>query len=113
LDRELIEEAFTNIIDNALDVMGDHGTLTVRTEKDAEQARVELINTGPGLPPELREKIFEPFYTTKEGGVGLGLTIAQRIVEEHHGSIAVDSRPKQQTTTITVQLPFSNSQSGT
>jgi len=68
-------------------------------------AEIAIQDTGPGIAEEFREKIFEPFFSTKEEGIGLGLPIAQRIVEEHGGQIRVDSPPGQGTT-FTVILPI-------
>jgi signal transduction histidine kinase len=91
-----LNQVWTNLIDNALDAMNDSGTLTVRTTLDGESVLVEIGDTGPGIPPDLRERIFEPFFTTKEVGVGtgLGLDVSWRIVvNRHHGDLRVLSAP--------------------
>jgi signal transduction histidine kinase len=93
-----LNQVWTNIVDNALDAMGEHGTLTVRTRRDPDGERVvvELGDTGPGIPPEARSRIFEPFFTTKGvgQGTGLGLDVSYRvIVNRHHGDITVESAP--------------------
>ena len=101
LDESLAEQAFVNIIQNAYDAMGDKGgVLRVNAAKSRQRARnghavdgveVRIEDTGPGIPPELREQIFNPFVTTKKTGVGLGLSIVSKIIDGHHGSIRVES----------------------
>jgi nitrogen-specific signal transduction histidine kinase len=96
LDESLSEQAFVNLIQNAYDAMsGGGGTLRVLAAraKSANQAGVEvrIEDTGPGVPDELREQIFNPFVTTKKTGVGLGLSIVSRIIDGHNGSIRLES----------------------
>jgi signal transduction histidine kinase len=91
-----LNQVWTNLIDNAISAMGHTGVLTVRTELDRDCVLVEFADTGPGVPPEIRDRIFEPFFTTKGvgEGTGLGLDISWRIVvNKHHGDIAVESVP--------------------
>jgi signal transduction histidine kinase len=91
-----LNQVWTNLIDNAISAMGDTGVLTVRTGLDRDCVLVEFADTGPGVPPEIRDRIFEPFFTTKPvgEGTGLGLDISWRIVvNKHHGDIAVESVP--------------------
>ena len=102
-----LNQVWTNLIDNAVSAMGSSGVLTVRTGLDREYVFVEFGDTGPGVPPELRERIFEPFFTTKPvgEGTGLGLDISWRIVvNKHHGDIAVESVPGD--TRFRVRLPI-------
>src|SRR5713226_191406 len=94
LDESLCEQAFLNLVQNAYEAMqdGDHGgTLRVdvqpAVQNDREGVELRLTDTGPGVPEELREEIFNPFVTTKKTGVGLGLSIVSKIVNGHHGSI--------------------------
>jgi len=96
LDEGLCEQAFVNLIDNAYDAMSNGGgTLRVVASKangggrDGVEVRIE--DTGPGVPPDLREQIFNPFVTTKKTGVGLGLSIVSRIIDGHHGSIRIEN----------------------
>jgi two-component system sensor histidine kinase HydH len=96
LDESLSEQAFVNLIQNAYDAMGNSGgTLRLTaarantSNRDGVEVRIE--DTGPGIPPELREQIFNPFVTTKKTGVGLGLSIVSRIIDSHHGSIHLES----------------------
>jgi two-component system sensor histidine kinase HydH len=95
LDESLSEQAFVNLIQNAYDAMGSSGgTLRVKAARTTSAGRdgveVRIEDTGPGIPPELREQIFNPFVSTKKTGVGLGLSIVSRIVDGHHGTIRVD-----------------------
>ena len=101
LDESLCEQAFVNIVQNAYDAMGaSGGRLRVTVRKSQASSRdggsmdgveVRIEDTGPGIPPELREQIFNPFVTTKKTGVGLGLSIVSKIIDGHHGSIRIES----------------------
>ena len=96
LDEGLAEQAFVNIVQNAYDVMAaGGGVLRVEVQSahrvDVEGIEVRIADTGPGVAPELREQIFNPFVTTKKAGVGLGLSIVSKIIDGHHGSIRVES----------------------
>jgi two-component system sensor histidine kinase HydH len=96
LDEGLSEQAFVNLIQNAYDAMGEAGgTLRVIADRahgsDPEGIEVRIEDTGPGIPEELREQIFNPFVTTKKTGVGLGLSIVSRIIDGHHGKIRIES----------------------
>jgi signal transduction histidine kinase len=101
-----LNQVWTNIIDNAIDAMGGHGTLTIRTSARDGYVLVEIEDDGPGMPPEITARVFDPFFTTKPPGqgTGLGLNISHNIVvQEHHGRIKVDSKPGR--TTFQVSLP--------
>lgn len=91
-DPEALQEVFVNLIQNSLDAMPGKGELTLRTYKDDGHVVAEVSDTGKGIPEELREKIFDPFFSTRHEGVGLGLSIVYRIVREHGGSIKVESQ---------------------
>src|SRR5258706_801870 len=96
LDESLSEQAFVNLIQNAYDAMGSRGgtlRVTAATAYTADQDGVEvrIEDSGPGIPAELREQIFNPFVTTKKTGVGLGLSIVSRIIDGHHGTIRVEN----------------------
>ena len=96
LDDGLCEQAFVNLFQNAYDAMGETGgTLRVAAAKANSGIRngieVRVEDTGPGVPADLREQIFNPFVTTKKTGVGLGLSIVSRIVDGHHGTIRVEN----------------------
>jgi signal transduction histidine kinase len=91
-----LNQVWTNIIDNALGAMAGEGTLTLRTWRVDDQIRVEIGDTGPGIPADVKPRIFEPFFTTKPvgEGTGLGLDISWKIVvERHQGDLRVESEP--------------------
>jgi signal transduction histidine kinase len=91
-----LNQVWTNIIDNALGAMKGEGTLTLRTWRVDDQIRVEIGDTGPGIPADIKPRIFEPFFTTKPvgEGTGLGLDISWKIVvERHQGDLRVESEP--------------------
>jgi signal transduction histidine kinase len=101
-----LNQVWTNVIDNAIDAMDGTGTLRISTRADPADVVIEIGDTGPGMPPEVQARAFEPFYTTKDvgKGTGLGLDIARRIiVERHHGKITIDSRPEE--TVLRISLP--------
>jgi signal transduction histidine kinase len=102
-----LNQVWTNLIDNAVGVMDGSGTLTIRTALADDRVRVEISDTGTGIPADVRQRIFEPFFTTKPvgEGTGLGLDISWRIVvDRHHGDLRVESEPG--ATTFTVLLPL-------
>ena len=95
LDESLCEQAFVNLIQNAYDAMGSAGgMLRIKAARanttNRDGVEVQIEDTGPGIPDELREQIFNPFVTTKKTGVGLGLSIVSRIIDGHHGTIRVE-----------------------
>jgi two-component system NtrC family sensor kinase len=94
-DENQLRQVFTNLIVNAVQAMENGGTLTVRTVPDKASGicRVEIEDTGSGIPPEQIKDIFSPFFTTKQTGTGLGLSVSYGIVKNHGGTIAVRSRP--------------------
>jgi len=97
VDGELIERVFTNLVNNAYEAMGPvGGKLRVAAALSGDgKPGVEITfqDSGPGIPPSLREQIFNPFFTTKETGTGLGLSIVSKIIDDHRGSIRVTSEP--------------------
>jgi signal transduction histidine kinase len=104
-DRESLRSLFTNLIINGMQAMeGRGGRLTVNLSADDGRARVSITDTGGGIAADHVDKIFEPYFSTKETGTGLGLAIAKKVVEAHDGSINVASRPGEGTT-FTVELP--------
>lgn len=104
-----LNQVWTNLVDNAIDAMDGRGTLTLRAERDPEGdgVRVTICDSGPGIPEEIRPRLFEPFYTTKPPGkgTGLGLHISHNVVGRHGGRIEVSSEPG--STCFIVSLPVS------
>ena len=103
-----LNQVWTNLIGNALDAMGGSGELTLVTRRDGGCVAVEVEDTGPGIPDEIKDRLFTPFFTTKDigQGTGLGLHIVYRIVtERHNGSIETYSKPGQ--TRFVIRLPMS------
>jgi signal transduction histidine kinase len=103
-----LNQVWTNLLDNAIDALGESGAITITTRRDGNSAIVEVADDGPGIAPEIREHVFDSFFTTKEVGHGTGLglaTVWRIVVDRHDGAVAVDSRPGQ--TTFRVTLPLS------
>lgn len=107
-DRERLKSCFSNIAINALQAMPGGGRLHARVEKLDGAVEVEVSDTGVGISDEALGKIFEPYFSTKQAGFGLGLAVTKAIIEEHQGSIEVRSQP-QRGTTFTVMLPVADS----
>ena len=101
-----LNQVWTNILDNAIDAMGGSGEIRIRAFTRDTDVVVEICDNGPGMPPEVRERIFEPFYTTKGpgSGTGLGLHISHNVIARHGGRINVRSRPGE--TCFEVCLPM-------
>jgi signal transduction histidine kinase len=93
-DRRLLERAIVNLVENALQAVAGGGTIDVRL-RNPEPGRVEIevADSGPGLDPEVRERVFEPFFSTKTAGSGLGLALVKKIAEDHGGGVRLDSEP--------------------
>lgn len=104
LDESSLRAALMNLMLNAIQAMPGGGTLSVATERTADALRLDISDTGAGMGEEQAKKIFEPFYTTKPQGLGLGMPFAKKIVAQHGGTISFDSRPGEGTT-IRVELP--------
>ena len=102
-----LNQVWTNLLDNAIDALGERGTITITTRRENASALVDISDDGPGIPAEARERVFESFYTTKDvgRGSGLGLATARRIVvDRHNGALTFDSEPGR--TTFHVALPL-------
>jgi two-component system sensor histidine kinase HydH len=104
LDRELFKQALLNLFLNGQQAMPEGGELTIQAATAEGDVVLYLIDTGQGMSPEVLSKVFQPFYTTRSGGTGLGLATTRRIVEAHGGSIAVQSEPGRGTR-FTIRLP--------
>ncbi len=104
VDAGLLKQAFLNLVLNAIQAMPEGGTLTVASARNDGGIEVKVTDTGTGIIPENRKKLFSPFFTTKQDGTGLGLAITFRIIQNHRGTIDVDSVPEKGTT-FTVRIP--------
>jgi signal transduction histidine kinase len=98
IDPTQTQQALVNLVKNAMQAMTRGGTLTMQTGESAEAVWVSVTDTGGGIPQEQINRIFEPFYTTKKKGTGLGLMIVQRIVRAHGGRIELESHVGRGTT---------------
>jgi signal transduction histidine kinase len=108
-----LNQVWTNLLDNAIDALGERGTITITTRSDGDCAVVDIADDGPGITDELAGRIFDPFFTTKDvgHGTGLGLATARRIVADRHdGSLTLESRPGR--TVFHVRLPFTQNPTG-
>ena len=104
-----MKQVILNLLLNAVQAMPNGGHLTLRgqvSEKD-RWVTLSIQDSGIGIPSEDMNKLFDPFFSTKEGGIGLGLSIAHRIIDQHHGKIEVESAPGKGTL-LTVWLPIDN-----
>jgi signal transduction histidine kinase len=108
IDNEQVKQVILNLLMNAIQAMPGGGQLRLGGEvsKDGQWIRLSIQDSGVGILPEDMDKLFDPFFSTKEGGMGLGLSIAHRIIDQHHGKIEVESAPGKGTL-FTVWLPIS------
>jgi len=105
LDGGVLQQALLNLCLNALQAMPQGGDLIVRTQRQNRSLRIDIIDTGIGIPDESAARVFQAYYSTRKGGSGLGLALARRYVEAHNGTIAFASVPGQGTD-FTVLLPL-------
>jgi signal transduction histidine kinase len=104
-DADQLKQVLVNLVSNAVQAMEDEGgTITVRVWDDDAFVFASVADTGPGMSPEMLDKVFDPFYSTRDGGTGLGLTIVHRIIDQHGGRVEVESTPGAGTT-FTVTSP--------
>jgi signal transduction histidine kinase len=107
-----LRRALLNLVQNALDAVAEGGTVSITGQETATHVRLQVRDTGIGIAAERLERIFEPLYTTKPGGTGLGLYIVQEIVTAHAGQITVESI-EGQGTTFTITLPRASAKQST
>jgi len=105
LDRDQMKQAFYNVIKNSFEAMKRRGILHIRTDMDATHVLVSFTDTGGGMSAESLSRVFEPYFTTKSAGSGLGLLIVRRIVREHGGELALQS-DEGKGLTLTIRLPY-------
>lgn len=107
IDPDMLRRALSNVIKNALQAMRENkttGRLTVKTSKEGDRLIICVSDNGTGIPEDIIPRIYEPFFSTKHFGLGLGLTFSREIVEKHGGTITVDSKTDSGTT-VTLQIP--------
>ncbi len=112
IDPVLLEMVFQIVIENALDAMENRGVIIISSslienieENFRRYLEIEIVDNGPGIPPEILDQVFEPFFTTKENGTGMGLTLAKKIINDHDGKIEIDSRAEK-STCVKIWLPY-------
>ncbi len=105
LDRDQMKQAFYNVIKNSFEAMKRRGILHIRTDLDATHVKISFTDTGGGMSAESLSHVFEPYFTTKSSGTGLGLLIVRRIVREHGGEMALESN-EGKGLTLTIRLPY-------
>ena len=105
VDRDLMKQAVLNVVVNAIEAMPEGGELRFESAVQEDQAEIRISDTGPGIPPEVRDKIFRLYFTTKKEGSGIGLAMTFRVVQLHDGTIDVSSEPGAGTT-FALRLPL-------
>ena len=105
LDRDQLKQAFYNVMKNSFEAMKRRGILRIRTDMDATHVSISFTDTGGGMSAESLSRVFEPYFTTKSTGSGLGLLIVRRIVREHGGEMAIESN-EGKGLTLTIRLPY-------
>ncbi|MBI3601174.1 MAG: GAF domain-containing protein [Nitrospinae bacterium] len=104
IDAGMMKQVFINLIKNSIEAMSDGGDLTITTVSLDGIVLIEFTDTGVGIPPDIQDKIFDPYFTTKESGSGLGLTLCSKVISDHGGQMKVISR-ENEGTTIMITLP--------
>jgi signal transduction histidine kinase len=103
-DAEQLQLAIQNVLMNAAQAMNSQGRIQISIQRQSAEWTIAIADTGPGMPADVKEKVFEPFFTTRSRGTGLGLPIAKRVVEAHGGRIAIDTPPSGGTV-VSMSLP--------
>lgn len=104
MDANALKQALLNLLLNAQQAMPAGGSLIIKMSQVASSAKIEVIDTGPGIPPAVLPRIFEPYYSTRPGGTGLGLATARRVITRQHGTLDVETSPVGTRFTITLPL---------
>ncbi len=105
LDEKYMKQALLNIIKNAISAMPNGGKLIIETLQQGDEIQLKVTDTGTGIPDDIIGKIFEPYFTTKDFGSGLGLTLVYKIVKEHKGDIAIKTK-EGEGTAFTLSFPI-------
>lgn len=103
IDEKSFKQAVLNLIQNSLAVLDETGIIKIEASTEKNYVIIHIVDNGPGIPEELQPKIFDPYFTTRATGTGLGLTIVYKIIKEHNGEISFSSRPGR--TVFTIKLP--------
>jgi signal transduction histidine kinase len=103
-DADMLYQAFLNILINAMQAMSDGGRINVMVDSQDNMVKVSITDSGPGIAEDIKEKIWDPFFTTKDKGTGLGLGIVKNIVKTHNGNIAIENLPEGGTI-VAIDLP--------
>ena len=103
-DQDKLTQLFLNLCLNGIQAIGEGGKLSISTDCSAGDIIIEIADNGCGISPEVLDKVFEPYFTTKHEGTGLGLAMSARIIHDHNGSISLTS-VENEGTTITIKLP--------
>ncbi len=106
VDEFQFRQALVNLLHNSIDAMPGGGEIHIRLSHLPDRVRIQLLDTGEGIPKELQKRIFEPYFTTRPEGSGLGLSVVERVVREHRGRLRLYSEPGQGTC-VTIDLPLS------
>ena len=104
MDQSQIEQIVTNLVLNARDAMPKGGTLTFRLRQHKDNLAIDVIDTGHGIPPEIQAQIFDPYFTTRNDGLGMGLALCDKIIRQHDGNIEFRTSPNG--TEFTIFLPL-------
>jgi signal transduction histidine kinase len=104
-DKEQFEILFLNLIKNSIESIKDNGTIKIDSKEISSEIVIKIQDSGPGIPEQYLDQIFDPLVTFKSKGTGLGLASCQNIVKSHHGTISVKNNP----TTFTIIIPKSDS----
>ena len=105
-DREKLEQVFLNLVNNSVESMEKGGQLSLESDVHGDRVEIRIVDEGCGIPEKEREKIFSPFYTTKQHGTGLGLSISKSIIEDHTGSTFTVNSEEGKGTVFTVSMPL-------
>jgi signal transduction histidine kinase len=116
VDPDQLKEVLANLLVNACEMMPGGGTITITEEEKVEAplgqaVAIRVSDSGPGIPPSVQDKVFQPFFSTKEEGTGLGLSIATRIIQDHGGRLELESK-KNEGATFIITLPLEEGQNG-
>jgi signal transduction histidine kinase len=104
-DADMLRVVFQNLLINSAHAMQGKGRIRVAVESADTMCQIVFVDAGPGMPADVREKVFKPFFTTKSRGSGLGLPTVKRLIEAHHGQISIDCPPTGGTTVV-IRLPI-------